>query len=83
MSSWEALGSCPSSCVHSPAIVTFAVRLAAKCVVMLLFWAGFNLSLMAIWGAVGFTPELRIGLVGFSLLQIPAAWLGYRVAFGE
>ena len=59
------------------------VRRAAKCLVMLLFWAGFNVSLMAIWGAVKFTPEFWIGLVGFPLLQIPAAWLGYRVAFGD
>ncbi|HWF26646.1 MAG TPA: hypothetical protein VG275_14415 [Solirubrobacteraceae bacterium] len=60
-----------------------AVRRAAKGLVMLLFWAGFNLSLMAIWGAVKFTPEFWIGLVFLPLLQIPAAWLGYRVAFGD
>jgi hypothetical protein len=59
------------------------VRRAAKTLVMLLFWAGFNVSLMAIWGAVKFTPDFWIGLVGFSLLQIPGAWLGYRVAFEE
>ncbi len=50
---------------------------------MMLLWLTFDLSLMAIWGAVRFVPEWWAVLIGVPLLQIPAAWLGYRVAFGD
>jgi hypothetical protein len=54
---------------------------AARVVVMLLLWLGFDLSLLATWGAVRFTPAWWAALAGFPVLQIPAAWLSYVVAF--
>jgi hypothetical protein len=60
-----------------------AVRQAAKSLVMVLFWAGFNVSLLAIWGAFRFTPDFWVALFGFPLVQIPAAWLSFDLAFGR
>jgi hypothetical protein len=59
-----------------------AVRFVAKTLAVLLFWAGFNFSLMAIWGAVHFVPAWWAVVIGVPLLQIPALWFGIRVALG-
>jgi hypothetical protein len=61
---------------------TVARRLG-RALAMVLFWLGFNWSLMAIWGAVGFVPAWWALIVGVPLLQIPAGWLSYRVVFGD
>jgi hypothetical protein len=57
------------------------VRFAARTLAMLLLWLAFDVSLVAVWGAVGYGPAWWALLLGFPALQIPAAWLGYRVAF--
>lgn len=59
------------------------VRLFGRALAMVLFWVGFNLSLMTIWGAVRYAPEWWLLLIGVPLLQVPAAWLSHRVAFGD
>jgi hypothetical protein len=64
---------------HREAWVQFVGRLVA----WLLLWAAFNLSLMAIWGAVRFVPEWWALLVGVPALQVPAAWFSYRVVFRD
>jgi hypothetical protein len=58
------------------------VRQLSRVVSVLLFWIGFNVSLMTTWG-VFFVPEWWTLLVGVPLLQIPAFWLSYRVVFED
>ncbi len=58
------------------------VRCAGKVLAMALLWLAFDVSLMATWGAFRFAPDWWALFVGFPLLQIPAAWLSHRVAFG-
>ena len=50
---------------------------------MVLLWVGFNLSLMTIWGRPLRAPSGGLLLIGVPLLQVPAAWLSHRVAFGD
>jgi hypothetical protein len=60
-----------------------AVRDLGQILAMLLFWVGFNLSWMSIWGAFRYVPEVWLVLLGVPLLQVPAVWLSYRIAFGS
>jgi hypothetical protein len=50
---------------------------------MLLFWVGFNVSLMTIWGAVRYVPEGWIALVAVLPVQFVAAQASYVVAFDD
>jgi hypothetical protein len=50
---------------------------------MMLLWLAFDLSLMAIWGAVRFVPAWWAALIGFLPLQIPACRFSYRLAFDD
>jgi hypothetical protein len=59
------------------------VRCAARTLAMMLLWLAFNVSLMAVWGAVGFVPAWWALLIGVPVLQIPAARLSYRLAFED
>jgi hypothetical protein len=59
------------------------VRCVARTLAMMLLWLAFNVSLMAIWGAVRFVPAWWALLIGVPALQIPAARLSYRLAFED
>jgi hypothetical protein len=58
------------------------VRSLGKLAAMGLLWLAFNCSLLTIWGAL-FLPEWWCIALGLPLLQFPAAWFSYRIAFGD
>jgi hypothetical protein len=65
-------------CHHKTAIV----RYFAKAVAFVLMWLTFDVSLMAIWGALGIDLEGWLA-PALAFAQIPAAWASARVVFGE
>jgi hypothetical protein len=60
-----------------------AVRFVARTLAMMLLWLAFDVSLMAIWGAVRFVPAWWAALIGFLPLQIPACRISYRLVFED
>jgi hypothetical protein len=59
------------------------VRSVARGTAMILLWGTFNVSLLAIWGAVGFTPHWLTVLIGIPFLQVLAGWVSHRVVYNK
>jgi hypothetical protein len=63
------------------------LRYFGGAIAMLALWLTFDLSIGAIWGAIirGHIEdnEVVVFFVTVGVVQIPAAWISSRIAFGE